>query len=201
MGHLLGLDIVAEGIETESSFLHLQAAGCSVGQGYWMGRPVPLERLIELLRGGKRWPAGALGLVHMATLDHLEWRKALIDALLAGGERGRADALDHLETDPNECRLGRWYRGPGRSLVDLPAFRDLDAPHVALHDCATRIIAAWRGGARVADLLPGMRRLTEHSTRIIAQLQELEHAVLTRMSDIERARALRSLSTCPPAAE
>jgi EAL domain-containing protein (putative c-di-GMP-specific phosphodiesterase class I) len=40
MGHLLGLTIVAEGIETEEQRHALKAAGSDLGQGYLLGRPV-----------------------------------------------------------------------------------------------------------------------------------------------------------------
>jgi EAL domain-containing protein (putative c-di-GMP-specific phosphodiesterase class I) len=188
MAHRLGFGVIAEGIETEACYLHLQAAGCATGQGYWMGRPMPLDDLIELLRCGKRWPAGALGLVHMAALDHLEWRKALLDALLAGGGPIEA-AVSRVELDPTLCRLGRWYHGAGRVLCDERPFRDLLVPHADLHDCAARIIRGARAGGSIEELLPSMRELTEHSTRIIALLQEIEHGVLTRMVRIERTRA------------
>ena len=201
MGHRIGLEIVAEGIETESSFLRLQAAGCTTAQGYWIARPMPLESYIELLQGGRRWPAGAIGLVHMATLDHLEWRRALIDALLSNGEQVRPASLRRFEIDPRECRLGRWYRGAGRELARGTAYRELDVSHVALHDCARRIIEAFNAGATITDLLPLMRHLTERSTQIIGLLQELEHEVLSRMTELERIRTQRVLTTHPPAAE
>ena len=40
MGHLLGLTIVAEGIETQEQHHALKAAGSDLGQGYRLGRPV-----------------------------------------------------------------------------------------------------------------------------------------------------------------
>ncbi|HEX9230208.1 MAG TPA: EAL domain-containing protein, partial [Arthrobacter sp.] len=40
LGHAMGLQVVAEGIETEEMRLALVAMGCDVGQGYLFGRPV-----------------------------------------------------------------------------------------------------------------------------------------------------------------
>ncbi|MBI2895563.1 MAG: EAL domain-containing protein [Deltaproteobacteria bacterium] len=192
LAHCLGLDIVAEGIETEAVFLRLQAAGCSVGQGFWMGRPMPLDDLVALLRSGRRWPAGAIGLVHMAMLDHLEWRKALVDALLSaepGGNPPPPDAFSRFDIEPTECRLGRWYKGPAKELAGIAAFAELEEPHDALHACGKRIVSASLRGVRFHDLVSEMRDLTRHSTRIIGLLQELEHAVLERLADGERARS------------
>lgn len=46
----LGLDIVAEGVETEEQLAVLQDAGCTRYQGYYFHRPITAEKLIELVR-------------------------------------------------------------------------------------------------------------------------------------------------------
>ncbi len=43
LGHELGLEIIAEGIEEPRQHELLVAAGCDYGQGYLYGRPVPRE--------------------------------------------------------------------------------------------------------------------------------------------------------------
>jgi len=40
LGHALGLSVVAEGIEGEADLAWLAAAGCDVGQGYFISRPM-----------------------------------------------------------------------------------------------------------------------------------------------------------------
>jgi diguanylate cyclase (GGDEF)-like protein/PAS domain S-box-containing protein len=49
MGHVLGLEIVAEGVETEEQEQALVAAGCDLGQGYLLGRPVAPHEIERLL--------------------------------------------------------------------------------------------------------------------------------------------------------
>jgi diguanylate cyclase (GGDEF)-like protein len=44
MGHGLGLKVVAEGIETETSAKRLQNFGCDIAQGYFYASPMPLEQ-------------------------------------------------------------------------------------------------------------------------------------------------------------
>lgn len=45
LGHNLGLSVVAEGVESRSLMERLASFGCDVGQGYYLGRPMPAEEL------------------------------------------------------------------------------------------------------------------------------------------------------------
>jgi EAL domain-containing protein (putative c-di-GMP-specific phosphodiesterase class I) len=53
LGRNLGLDVVAEGVETREIWDKLQELGCQTAQGY-LSRPVPADTLTEWLRA--RWP-------------------------------------------------------------------------------------------------------------------------------------------------
>jgi diguanylate cyclase (GGDEF)-like protein len=46
----LGMDVVAEGIETGEQLGHLQALGCPLGQGYLFARPMPAKEVSALLQ-------------------------------------------------------------------------------------------------------------------------------------------------------
>lgn len=50
MSQSLGLDVIAEGVETEDQRQFLLDAGCSHYQGYLFGRPVPIEKFDEKLK-------------------------------------------------------------------------------------------------------------------------------------------------------
>jgi len=44
LGHALGIEVVAEGVETHEEFEELRKLGCDVGQGdYWWGPRLPEE--------------------------------------------------------------------------------------------------------------------------------------------------------------
>ena len=49
MGHTLGLQVIAEGMETEEQRRFLTEQDCDFGQGYLLARPGSLEDLKALL--------------------------------------------------------------------------------------------------------------------------------------------------------
>ena len=51
MGQTLGLNVIAEGVETEAQLEALERYGCTAYQGYLFSRPVPVEEFELYLRG------------------------------------------------------------------------------------------------------------------------------------------------------
>jgi diguanylate cyclase (GGDEF)-like protein len=50
LAHNLGLRVVAEGVESEDAWRHLEALGCDFAQGYYLSRPLPAEAATRLIR-------------------------------------------------------------------------------------------------------------------------------------------------------
>ncbi|NEQ25725.1 MAG: EAL domain-containing protein, partial [Microcoleus sp. SIO2G3] len=51
LAHSIGLDVVAEGIETPEQVAQLRSLGCKFGQGYWFSKPLDaseIERAIAM---------------------------------------------------------------------------------------------------------------------------------------------------------
>ena len=78
MATSLGVDTVCEGVETEEQAHFLQEIGCSKLQGFYYGKPLPLEELKERYNSGRRIgfenPASssyfdAIGRVNLYDLD------------------------------------------------------------------------------------------------------------------------------------
>ncbi len=54
LAHGLGLEVVAEGIETPAAFAQLASMKCDLAQGYLVARPSTVEELIAILGDGRR---------------------------------------------------------------------------------------------------------------------------------------------------
>ena len=57
MAHVLGMSVVAEGVETLEELQILADMGCDEVQGYYISRPLPATDAARLLRGGSLLPA------------------------------------------------------------------------------------------------------------------------------------------------
>jgi EAL domain-containing protein (putative c-di-GMP-specific phosphodiesterase class I) len=63
LGHRLGKQVVAEGVEVSASLDALRLLGCDCAQGYWIARPMPAEQLTRFLEGKPPRESGSLRLV------------------------------------------------------------------------------------------------------------------------------------------
>ncbi len=54
LAHNLGLEVVAEGVETQDQLEYLTLVGCDVMQGYYFSRPLPPDECTRLLTEGRR---------------------------------------------------------------------------------------------------------------------------------------------------
>ena len=57
LSQTLGMDVIAEGIETAEQLQILRALGCRYAQGYYLGRPQSADQLQVLLDHGPMWAA------------------------------------------------------------------------------------------------------------------------------------------------
>jgi hypothetical protein len=53
MAKLMGMKVIAEGVETEEQLAYLKKRHCDMAQGYLLGRPMPTQEATELLHGQK----------------------------------------------------------------------------------------------------------------------------------------------------
>jgi diguanylate cyclase (GGDEF)-like protein len=62
MAHALGLEVIAEGVETERALQRLAALHCEMAQGFLLSRPIPPEQMADMLRRDltERSPGGTV---------------------------------------------------------------------------------------------------------------------------------------------
>src|SRR3546814_20370678 len=59
MAHSLGLNVVAEGVETQAQLQFLRAQGCDEIQGFWLSRPLDAHACLAFIRHWGPARAGA----------------------------------------------------------------------------------------------------------------------------------------------
>jgi EAL domain-containing protein (putative c-di-GMP-specific phosphodiesterase class I) len=185
MAHELGIAVVAEGVETNDQYYRLLRSGCTAIQGFLISPPLPLNAFLSLVRDQLRLAGLPVGLIHMAVLDHVQWRRQLVGevirmaALAPDAADRRAMLVPSLS--PHDCRLGQWYYGLGRLFGDRPAFQALEAPHQKLHHIGAEIIDKVIGGAGMDDIADLLRALSVCSMETLEHLHALEIEGLVEM--------------------
>ena len=178
MAHELDIGLVAEGVETPAQYRFLLEAGCMTMQGYLVSRPLSL---VALMAHGKFAPCPesmAVGLVHMAIVDHIQWRRKMVSfalrgAIVAPDSPVRA-ATDYPILSCDECLIGRWYRNEGVVFSHVPAFEHSDQAHRRLHALGAEIVAHIRDGANLERVQPMLDRLQRTSLELLGSLMMLE---------------------------
>jgi diguanylate cyclase (GGDEF)-like protein len=55
LAHALGMDVIAEGVETAAQLARLRSIGCEYGQGYFFAKPLPSDDATALMASEPRW--------------------------------------------------------------------------------------------------------------------------------------------------
>ncbi len=108
-------------------------------------------------------------LLELAKADHLLWKQRVYGVVLGKERIDPASVASH-----RECRLGRWYYGPGRERwSDHPAFQRLERPHEELHQLARQAAEAMNRGDRRAaeEAYQALERCSEEILSLLGELQ------------------------------
>lgn len=185
LGHELGLNVVAEGIEMSAQYDFLVEAGCKLAQGFLISRPLPPEEFEVFRHNVGRCRGVPIGLVHMAIVDHVQWRRQMVSFALQRSALPPSSPVRHMPGHPplcmTKCALGKWYIGEGQYFAGTRTYQTIDGPHRALHDIGGRLVGQVRGGANMRDIVPLLYELKQVSTTLIHLLEDLEDAGLEAM--------------------
>ena len=205
LGHELGMSVVAEGVEISEQHDFLVEAGCRLAQGYLISRPLPLAAF-SLFRhnvgNGRGMP---IGLVHMAIVDHVQWRRQMVSYAIQRSALPPDSPLRRLDGYPalcqTQCALGKWYAGDGRYFAGTAMYAALEAPHRKLHEVGGQLVGRIRAGADLRAIVSLLHALKQASTALIRLLEDLEDAGLQALySSAALAAPLSAPPIAPPAA-
>jgi len=103
---------------------------------------------------------------------HERWRQRLLD-YVAGGDEPLDPAVVGRD---DQCALGSWIHGAGRSLRGDPCFTELKVEHAAFHRCAADIIRAYQGGDGDGARQRILGEFSERSRKVVGLLGQLRQA-------------------------
>ncbi|WP_203295068.1 methyl-accepting chemotaxis protein [Maricaulis parjimensis] len=110
-------------------------------------------------------------LVQMAKIDHVVFKKKIVDTV-SGYVEGRAvDVPDH-----HNCRLGKWYDGLNVPAIrNHKAYRDLVEPHKRVHAAGRGALEALEAGDR-RNAYAKLVELEDASQEVLSLLETLAEA-------------------------
>lgn len=200
LGHELGMEVVAEGVETQGQRDVLIEAGCKLMQGYLLSPALPVEAFRAFRSDYGTSTLVPVGLIHLALVDHVQWRRQMVSYAIQRATLPRdcparkADGFPQMSV--THCALGRWYFGEGCHFAVMPIYQAIDAPHRELHRIGTAIIEQIRNGATLAELAGLLSTLKAVSTSLIRLLEDLEDAGL---QELYRAASIEASAPARPA--
>ncbi|KAB2925857.1 MAG: chemotaxis protein [Dechloromonas sp.] len=130
-----------------------------------------MERLLGLSQQMQDGIASSsmLAAAELANIEELTLKLEVYKVLLGLSDLQPADLPDETQ-----CRLGRWYyEGEGRTaFAGLPGYREMEAPHKAVHDEARQAVARYRSGD-IAGALAALTRMEEANLTVMAGMERI----------------------------
>lgn len=179
MGHQLGLEIIAEGIETEEMYDLVMSTGATSAQGYYFSYPLPLADYLGLLQKDSPWSNYPFGVDYLAQIDLLDFRRDVIRAALAiqkyQSEETRQRALSRLPIlDFQKSTLGKWYSRFGQEWETDENFGQLRSAHREFHEMADYLIQAALKDEPLEEIMRLIESFSVQSSLVAQSLHEIE---------------------------
>ena len=83
MAHMIGMLVVAEGVETEQQWKTLAALGSNYAQGYYFYRPMPIEDFEKLLQDPSKIGSKPKKIGNQTIVNHLQFKEMIRDGLVS----------------------------------------------------------------------------------------------------------------------
>jgi hypothetical protein len=114
--------------------------------------------------------------VETAKVDHLVFKMEVYKVFLGLSDKREGDFASHTA-----CRLGKWYyEGDGKSCFSrLPGYREMESPHMAVHNHGVQAIRHFHAGEHAA----GLEELGKMEAASLLVLRNLETMAATGAND------------------
>ncbi|MFC1673529.1 EAL domain-containing protein [Pseudomonadota bacterium] len=183
MARELSIKTIAEGVETEAAYTFLLASGCNEAQGFWMARPMPIEDFIQMIKDDPKWPASELGFLYNAWVNHLSYRRKVLDTVYTmtmtnPDEWHLMPKLD-LRHSPAYCRLGQWYRDMSRAGFSKDVYAKLEELHREMHaagDVLVKTVTARSDTDAVIEATDDFLKFSEQVDSEVSRIVALSFA-------------------------
>ncbi|OHC73933.1 MAG: hypothetical protein A3H92_05600 [Rhodospirillales bacterium RIFCSPLOWO2_02_FULL_58_16] len=192
MARELSLKTIAEGVENKCVYTFLMASGCNEVQGYWISRPVPLADFIAMCSSDRQWPSSSLGILYNAWVNHISYRRKVLDAVYtltktSPGEWSDLPKMD-MAHSPARCRLGQWYLKKGRRNEDIGEFRHPTDPHERMHAAGEALERTVRSQSGEPAIKAALKTFLELSDIVDAEVSRIvEDGLAASLSGLKAA--------------
>ncbi len=128
-------------------------------------------------------------LCEMAKIDHVLFKKRILDTVMGRGEWKAGDVPDH-----HACRLGKWYDSlSNTALTGHPAYKALVEPHKIVHDAGKQALLSFAADDFEATI-SHIERMNAASVDVVRLLSELSGS-LDAQQQRENRRKFERLTT------
>ena len=189
LAHQLGIETIAEGVETKDIVEFLTCFGCDYVQGFYFTRPLPLPDFLNFIRDTFHFEANPTGFIHLGQQDHIDWRRDLIrEILIIIKSKNSKDVARDCQKlpplSPKDCLLGKWIYGPGQLFRGNSIFDQMLSKHEHLHEAAITLVNVACNGKQEKQIDQLIQSVNKHTIELMILLMEMHTQLVIKANDL-----------------
>lgn len=126
-------------------------------------------------------------LCEMAKIDHVMFKKSVVEVVLGKESWASSDVPDH-----HSCRLGRWFdTAADDALKQIAPMQALEAPHARVHEVARAALKAHEAGDQ-DRAIEELKALESASKEVVGLLEEVAKHLSAGETKTDRRKSSRT---------
>ena len=175
---MLGLEVVAEGVENQRHAELLREMRCSLLQGNWIARPMPPAEIPGWVANYQPAHSGSASTPERASEAMLIGHTHRVQQFAVALEGREAFPDNVLEANAERhCHLGIWMDTEGRRFANRPDWQEIQRRHGTLHQLAGEAKRLMDTGHQ-HEALATAEQMTLENAALMAELQAIIGASL-----------------------